>query len=75
MATITNVKIAFVEKIDELTDFEKKFSKLMKIGDSHYDNVDYKYHNKGNIIDKTFFRPERKNQSIGTKTKKNKFII
>ena len=64
MAAMTNVKIAFVEKIDELTDFEKKFSKILKIGDSHYDNVDYKYHNKGNIIDKTFFRPERKNQSV-----------
>jgi len=64
MAALTNVKIAFAEKIDGLTDFEKKFSKILKIGDSHYENVDYKYHNKGDIVDKTFFRPERKNQSV-----------
>ena len=63
-AIMTNVKIAFVEKIDELTDFEKNFSKTMKIENSHYDNVDHEYHNKGNVIDKTFFRPGRQNQSV-----------
>ena len=30
-AIMTNVKIAFVEKIDELTNFEKIFSKFIKV--------------------------------------------
>ena len=72
MAALTNVKIAFVEKIDGLTDFEKKFSKILKIGDSHYENVDYKYNNKGDIVDYTFFRPERKNQSVLVSFNRNK---